>query len=80
MPHVAEINRSRVHMNVEPGERLVFEGSGIEVELVSKSGRVARVCVTTPRDVQITRVDQHSQPALALRAKPHTLASTESRD
>lgn len=69
-------DRSRVHMNVEPGERLVFGDTGIEVELVGKSGRVARVCVITPRDVSIER---SGDSGLDVRAKPATMRGTHTR-
>jgi hypothetical protein len=55
---------SRVHMDVEPGERVVFAGTGVEVEFVAKSGRMARLIVTTPREVPITRAGGRSKHAM----------------
>jgi hypothetical protein len=52
---VAADPTSRVHMDVQPGERVVFGETGVAVEFVAKSGRAARVVVTMPRDVTITR-------------------------
>lgn len=55
---------SRVHMDIAPGERIAFDGTGVQVEFVAKSGRAARVVITTPRDVPITRSAGRSKHAM----------------
>lgn len=47
--------RGRVYMDLQPGERLAFGDSGIQVEVVAKSGRASRLCITLPREVRIVR-------------------------
>lgn len=47
---------SRVLMDLRPGERLSFAGEGIEVEVIAKSGRQARLCVTAPRRIKIEKI------------------------
>lgn len=42
-------------MDLQPGERVAFAGTGIEVEFYAKSGRVARLCFVTPKAVRIER-------------------------
>lgn len=46
---------SRVIMDLRPGEKISFAGTGVVVEVVSKSGRASRLCVTSPRTVAITK-------------------------
>lgn len=45
---------STLTIDVKPGERLAVSGMAI-VELMHKSGQVARLRVTAPRDVKIAR-------------------------
>lgn len=42
-------------MDLQPGERVAFAGTGIEVEFYAKSGRIARLCFITPKIVRIER-------------------------
>lgn len=51
----AVASTSRVHMDVAPGQRIRFGETGVEIEVVHKTGRSARLLITTPRDVDIER-------------------------
>lgn len=53
---------SSVSIDVRPGECLVL--SGVRVELVHKSGRVARLRVTAPRDVRIQKTAAEVVPSM----------------
>lgn len=44
---------SSIHFDLRAGERLQFEG--VSVEMVAKSGHVARLLVTAPRDVKVQK-------------------------
>lgn len=46
---------SQLTVDVRPGEHLLLEGGRIIVELLDKSGKLARLRVTAPRDVSIER-------------------------
>lgn len=46
---------SQLTIDVRPGEHLMLEGGRIIVELLDKSGKLARLRVTAPRNVAITR-------------------------
>ena len=46
---------SQLTVDVRPGEHLLLEGGRIIVELLDKSGKLARLRVTAPRDVKIER-------------------------
>lgn len=46
--------RSNLIMDIKPGESLDLGGL-VRVELVQKSGRIARLKVTAPKDVEIRR-------------------------
>lgn len=46
---------SQLTIDVRPGEHLLLEGGRIIVELLDKSGKLARLRVTAPRDVKIER-------------------------
>ena len=59
-PVEASADTSRVCMDLEPGERVMFTGTGVEIEVMSKSGRHARLRVISPRDVIIKRVTQEN--------------------
>ena len=45
---------SNLTIDIRPGERLVLAGL-VSVELVQKSGRVARLRVVAPREVEIKK-------------------------
>lgn len=61
---------SQLTIDVRPGEHLMLEGGRIIVELLDKSGKLARLRVTAPRDVSIKREDgtlaQHNEPSLEI--------------
>ena len=46
---------STVHMDLQAGDKVVFSEAGIEIALVAKSGRHARLCVVSPRNMRIER-------------------------
>jgi sRNA-binding carbon storage regulator CsrA len=47
---------STLIVDVRPGERLsISSGSEVSIELVKKSGQLARLRVSAPRDVKIER-------------------------
>lgn len=48
---------SQLTIDVRPGEHLLLDGRRIVVELLEKSGKVAKLRVTAPRDVKIERED-----------------------
>ena len=43
-------------IDVRPGEHVLLDGSRIVVELLKKSGKLARLRVTAPSNVKIERV------------------------
>jgi len=45
-------------LDVRPGEYLLL-GGNVRVELVQKSGRVARLRVIAPRDVSVEKSKEH---------------------
>jgi len=48
---------SRLIIDVRPGEKLTLSGVGrVVVEVLQKSGQLARLCVTAPREVVIKKV------------------------
>lgn len=51
----AQPSMTRIHMDVEAGESVSFGDLGVSVQVVAKSGRVARLLVCTPRDVVVSR-------------------------
>ena len=55
MTQAAPDATSRVVMDLQPGERVSFAGTGIELEFFAKSGRIARLCFITPKVVRIER-------------------------
>lgn len=57
----ARVPQSRLVVDLQVGERLVFSDQSIEVQVVHKTGRAARLCITIPRHVRVERV----QPANA---------------
>jgi sRNA-binding carbon storage regulator CsrA len=53
---MADEQRSSLIVEVRPGEVLrIAGGVGIDVELIHKSGQVARLKVTAPRDVRVEK-------------------------
>lgn len=56
---------SQLTIDVRPGEHLLLEGGRIVVELLDKSGKLARLRVTAPREVSIKRED--GEPPRAMR-------------
>lgn len=55
-------DRSTLTVDVRPGERLRISGQkGIEVELIHKSGQVARLKVSAPRDVIVQKEQRTSR-------------------
>jgi sRNA-binding carbon storage regulator CsrA len=60
----------RICMDLHPGERLLIGDTGVEVEVVHKSGKAARLRVVAPRDMRISRESgaqqlQHGIPSMA---------------
>lgn len=52
---------SHLTIDVRPGEHLLLEGGRIVVELLEKSGKLARLRVTAPKNVKIVR-EECGQP------------------
>ena len=52
---------SQLTIDVRPGQHLLLDGRRIVVELLDKSGKLARLRVTAPRDVKIER-EEGDQP------------------
>jgi hypothetical protein len=50
-------------VDVRPGDRLDLQGGLVTVELVQKSGQLARLRVTAPREVAIKKVSVASHQA-----------------
>lgn len=50
--------RSNLIIDMRPGERLVLHDM-VTIELVQKSGRVARLRVIAPRDVSVKKSKEH---------------------
>lgn len=46
---------SHLTIDVRPGEQVILDGRRIIVELLEKSGKLARLRVTAPRDMKIER-------------------------
>ena len=57
---------SQLTIDVRPGEHLMLEGGRIVVELLDKSGKLARLRVTAPRDVKIERESLHLEVSHAI--------------
>jgi sRNA-binding carbon storage regulator CsrA len=57
---MAESKLSSLIIDVRPGERLAMSGR-VTVELLHKSGQLARLRVTAPRDVQIVKDSSHKE-------------------
>lgn len=48
-------------MDLAPGECVAFAGLDIVVEMVAKSGRSARLCITAPKTVSIRRAQNEAE-------------------
>lgn len=46
---------SQLTLEMHPGEQVMLDGGRISVELIAKSGKVARLRVTAPREMSIER-------------------------
>lgn len=46
---------SKLTIDIRPGDRLSIDGGRIQVDLLEKSGKVARLRVVAPRDMKIQR-------------------------
>lgn len=68
---------SRVFMNLEPGERVEFAGTGVCIELIGKSGRQARLQVSMPRQVSIRRTSPEAPECAGPRTQHAMIGSTE---
>lgn len=53
--------RGRICMDLHPGERLVLGDTGVEIEIVRKSGRAVRMHVLAPHAIRITRATDAQQ-------------------
>ena len=51
------IETSSLTVDVRPGEAVRLS-SGAEIELIQKSGQLARLRITAPREVRIERVER----------------------
>lgn len=54
---------SQLSVDVRPGD-LLFLGDGVVVELLDKSGKLARLRVTAPRDMKIQRTEGEMSRAM----------------
>jgi hypothetical protein len=57
---------ARVVMDMLPGDRLVLGNTGVEIAIVHKSGKAARLLVLAPRSVCIERESDGGAPKAAL--------------
>lgn len=56
------LERSSLTIDVRPGETLsISSGEAVSIELVHKSGQLARLRVTAPKDVRIEKVGNRSK-------------------
>lgn len=58
---MSDASMSQMIVELRPGECLQLQKGLVNVELVHKSGRVARLYVTAPRGVTIEKVQHKSQ-------------------
>ena len=63
-------DKTRTIWEVRPGERISLDGGRVLVDVLEKSGKVARLRVTAPREVKIQREecdgDSNSQRAYCI--------------
>lgn len=55
---------STMTVDVRPGEHLLLDGERIAIELVDKSGKLARLRVTAPRSVKIEKRSEDESTAM----------------
>lgn len=60
---MADTKPTSMIVDVKPGDRLDLQGGLVTVELVQKSGQLARLRVTAPREVAIKKVAGTSHQA-----------------
>jgi len=60
---MADAKPTSMIVDVRPGDRLDLQGGLVTVELVQKSGQLARLRVTAPREVAIKKVSVASHQA-----------------
>lgn len=56
----------RMVIDLRPGEHVLLDGRKIAVELLQKSGKLARLQVTAPSDVKIERAQVRLAPCVAV--------------
>lgn len=49
------VDKSRLAVQLQPGECVEFEGVGVTVEFAGKSGKAAKLSITAPRALKIVR-------------------------
>ena len=57
-------NLTSTMWDVRVGDALTFEGADIRIEVVSKSGQLARFRVVAPADVEISKDTAKSVPSM----------------
>lgn len=62
---------SQLTIDVRPGEHLILDGRRIVVELLDKSGKLARLRVTAPRDVEIKHEESDGGNSDSQRSHSH---------
>ena len=55
-------HQTRLMMDIRAGERVVLDGRRITINLLDKSGKVARLQICAPRDVSIEHVGADGAP------------------
>lgn len=60
---MADTKPTSMIVDVRPGDRLDLQGGLVTVELVQKSGQLARLRVTAPREVKIKKIPGSSHQA-----------------
>lgn len=58
----ATIKHPTMTVDVRPGDRLEL-GGAVLVEMVAKSGKVARLRVTAPREIRVRKIDNQHELA-----------------
>ena len=64
--------RSSTVWDVRPGDSLEFNSAGIRIQLVHKSGRIARLHVVAPQETKIS-IEKASEEVVGVRAKHETM-------
>lgn len=65
-PRPDAVPTSRVLVELHPGDSLDFVGHSINVQVIAKSGRAARLCITAPRNMKIARTASDTSMAGSL--------------